>query len=574
MNQTPPLVPALPMIQHAIQFVGPGQLVHNRAKIVAAPGPTQLLVRVEAVGICFSDTKLLKAFSTHLRKARVSSGIDEAALAEISSYVPGELPTVPGHEVAGRIVVVGDAVTRHAVGERVLVQTDYRHLATPGSNAAFGYNFEGGLQEYVLLDERMLIEPATGERFLIPVDEAPSGSAIALLEPWACVEASYASRERASLTPSGRLLVVADAGHRVNGLAPLLAAATPAAITVVAGEPGQRAQLAAAVGGGAAAFVVAADASSLPAESFDDIVYFGADADRIEQLQGLLATSGVIDIVLGGDRIGRPVPVDVGRIHYDLTRWVGTPGGSAADGYAIAPANGELRAGDRVAVIGAAGPMGFMHVVRTASSALPGLSLTAVDIDDARLAHLADVAGPLAASRGIPAAFLNSRTTQLDGGFSYVAVMVPAPPLVSQAVELAAAGARINVFAGFAAGTRAAIDLDAVLANGVYLFGTSGSQIPDMQAVLARLERGELDTNISVDAITGMEGVTDALAAVEARASGGKIVVYPALHDLGMFRLSELPARFPRVAAGLVDGRWTRAAEDALLATAGDAGEA
>jgi threonine dehydrogenase-like Zn-dependent dehydrogenase len=573
-NQTPPLVPALPMTQHAIQFVGPGQLVHNRAKIVAAPGPTQLLVRVEAVGICFSDTKLLKAFSTHLRKARVSSGIGETALAEISSYVPGELPTVPGHEVAGRIVVVGDAVTRHAVGERVVVQTDYRHLATPGSNAAFGYNFEGGLQEYVLLDERMIIEPATGARFLIPVDDAPSGSAIALLEPWACVEASYASRERASLTPSGRLLVVADAGHRVDGLAPLMAAVTPAAITVVAGEPGQRAQLAAAVGGGAAAFVVAADASTLPAEAFDDIVYFGADADRIEQLQGLLGTGGVIDIVLGGDRIGRPVAVDIGRIHYDLTRWVGTPGSSAADGYAIAPADGELRAGDRVAVIGAAGPIGFMHVVRTASSALPGLSLAAADIDDARLAHLADVAGPLAASRGIPAVFLNSRTTQLEPGFSYLVVLVPAPPLVAQAVELAASGARINVFAGFAAGTRAAIDLDAVLAKGVYLFGTSGSQIPDMQAVLAKLERGELDTNISVDAITGMEGVTDALAAVEARTSGGKIVVYPALHDLGMVRLSELPARFPRVAAALLEGRWTRAAEDALLATAGDAGEA
>ena len=574
MNQTPPLVPVLPMTQHAIQFVGPGQLVHNRAKIVAAPGPTQLLVRVEAVGICFSDTKLLKAFSTHLRKARVSSGIGETALAEISSYVPGELPTVPGHEVAGRIVVVGDAVTRHAVGERVVVQTDYRHLATPGSNAAFGYNFEGGLQEYVLLDERMIIEPATGARFLIPVDDAPSGSAIALLEPWACVEASYASRERASLTPSGRLLVVADAGHRIDGLAPLLAAVTPAAITLVAGEPGQVAQLAAAVGGGSAASVVAADASTLPAESFDDIVYYGADADRIEQLQGLLATGGVIDIVLGGERIGRPVAVDVGRIHYDLTRWVGTPGASAADGYAIAPADGELREGDRVAVIGAAGPMGFMHVVRTASSALPGLSLTAVDIDDARLAHLADVAGPLAASRGIPAAFLNSRTTQLDGGFSYVAVMVPAPPLVAQAVDLAAAGARINVFAGFAAGTRAVIDLDTVLAKRVYLFGTSGSQIPDMQAVLAKLERGELDTNISVDAITGMEGVTEALAAVEARTSGGKIVVYPALHDLGMVRLSDLPGRFPGVAAALLEGRWTRAAEDALLATAGNAGEA
>jgi len=142
-----PPVPALPATQHAIQIVGPGQLVHNRAKPVPVPGPTQLVVKVEAVGICFSDTKLLKAFSTHLRKAEVTGGIDAATLAEIPSYVPGELPLVPGHEVAGRIVAVGVAVRHHAVGERVLVQTDYRHLPTPGSNAAFGYNFEGGLQE-------------------------------------------------------------------------------------------------------------------------------------------------------------------------------------------------------------------------------------------------------------------------------------------------------------------------------------------------------------------------------------------------------------------------------------------
>jgi threonine dehydrogenase-like Zn-dependent dehydrogenase len=164
--------------------------------------------------------------------------------------------------------------------------------------------------------------------------------------------------------------------------------------------------------------------------------------------------------------------------------------------------------------------------------------------------------------------FVNSRTGEVEPGFNYIAVMVPAPPLVAQAVELADRGARINIFAGFAAGTRAAIDLDALVAKGVYLSGTSGSRIPDMQAVLRKLERGELDTNISVDAITGMEGVPDALAAVEARTSGGKIVVYPALHELGMVRLSELAERFPSVAAAMSEGRWTRAAEDALLAVA------
>jgi threonine dehydrogenase-like Zn-dependent dehydrogenase len=541
----------IPATQHAIQIVGPGRIVHNRAKPVPVPGPTQILLRVESASICFSDTKLLKAFTHHLRKAEVSAGMDAVTLAEIPSYVPGDLPTVPGHEVAARIVAVGPAVAHHEVGERVLVQADYRHLLTPGSNAAFGYNFEGGLQEYVLLDERMLLEPGTGERYLIPVGEEPGRSAVGLLEPWACVERSYATRERQGLAPGGRLLVVTEPGRVADGLDALLAAATPGETVTVAADV----------------------AGTLPAGPFDDIVYFGADADRIEALGDLLGTSGVLDVVCGGGSIGRPVSVDVGRVHYDLTRWVGTAGTSAADGYAMIPPDGELRAGDSVAVIGAAGPMGFMHVIRTASSGLPGLRLCGIDIDDARLAHLAEVAGPLAASHGVAATFANSRVTQAEPGFSYVAVMVPAPALVVSAVELAGDGARVNIFAGFAAGTRAALDLDAIIARRIYLFGTSGSEIADMKAVLAKLERGELDTNVSVDAVTGMEGVGEALAQVEARTSGGKIVVYPQLHEMGLFRLADLDERFPQVAAALDHGRWTREAETALLAEAALAAE-
>ncbi len=572
MNETLPPVPALPATQNAIQIVGPGQLVHNRAKPVPVPGPTQLIVKVEAVGICFSDTKLLHAFTSHPRKSDVLAGLDPAALAENPSYVPGDRPTVPGHECAGRIVAVGDDVRRHRAGERVLVQTDYRHLPTATSNAAFGYNFEGGLQEYVLLDERMIIEPGTGERFLIPVDEEPSGSAVALLEPWACVEASYASRQRAKLAPGGRLLVVADTGHAIEGLAPLLAAVPPAATIAVLADEAQRLALGAIADPGGPGIELKGGLDDLPGESFDDVIYFGADAEVIERLQAHLAPRGVIDVVLGGKAIGRPVAVDVGRVHYDLTRWVGTPGRSALDGYAIAPADGELRDDDRVAVIGAAGPMGFMHVIRTATCGHSGIALVAIDIDDARLAHLAGIAAPLAAEHGVRVEFVNGRTTNVEPGFSYVAVMVPAPAIVAQAIELAGEGCRLNLFAGFALGTRAALDLDALIAKRGYLLGTSGSEIPDMKTVIGKLERGELDTNISVDAITGMEGVKEALAAVETRTSGGKIVVYPALHELGMIRLSELAVRFPTVAAGLRDGRWTRAAEEALLAAAAEGG--
>ena len=234
----------------------------------------------------------------------------------------------------------------------------------------------------------------------------------------------------------------------------------------------------------------AADLASLPAGSFDDIVYFGADPARIEALQALLAPKGVIDLVLGGERLGRPVEVDVGRIHYDLTRWVGTTGSSAADGYAMAPGTGELRDGERVGIIGAAGPMGFMHVIRALASGRPGLAVTAVDIDDARLAHLAEVAIPLAEARGMSFAWLNSRVTQPEPGFTRVGVMVPSPALAAEAVVLAGDGAIVDLFAGFAIGTRAPLDLDELVRKRVYLIGTSGSMISDMKAVLAKLEAG------------------------------------------------------------------------------------
>jgi len=113
------------------------------------------------------------------------------------------------------------------------------------------------------------------------------------------------------------------------------------------------------------------------------------------------------------------------------------------------------------------------------------------------------------------------------------------------------------------------VDLNLYFAKSCYFLGTSGSLIPDMKAVLAKLERGELDTNISLDAVAGFEGVADALEAIESRTTAGKIVVYPALSELGIVRLDELGERHANVAAALKDGHWTKAAEQELLREAG-----
>jgi len=82
------------------------------------------------------------------------------------------------------------------------------------------------------------------------------------------------------------------------------------------------------------------------------------------------------------------------------------------------------------------------------------------------------------------------------------------------------------------------------------------------------VERGQLDTDCSVDAVSGMAGAVAGIAAVENRTLAGKIIVYPMLHDLGLIPLAEMARHLPAVAAKLDGGRWCRAAEDELLKAA------
>ena len=557
--------PSLPSTQYALQLVGPGKLELNTAKPVDRPGPTQVLARIECVGLCFSDMKLLKQFDQHARKSEIQVGMAPEALREIPSYVPGGKPTVPGHEVAARIVAVGEKVKRHQVGERVLVQTDYRTLRTAASNAAFGYNFEGGLQEYVLMDERVIIDPE-GERFLLPATEVRSASAIALVEPWACVEDSYVSVERQGPKAGGRLLVVADAGAVLGGLA-VLASARPASVTAVCPDPAQREALAAA--GLAAA--PAADLAALPDEGFDDVVYFGAQKAVIERLNDKLAARGLFNLVQGGRRVGAPVNVGVGRVHYGLVRWTGTTGSDCAASYRHIPRSCELRPGDAVAVIGAGGPMGQMHVLRALAAGVPGLSVVGTDMDDSRLAGLSAKAAPLAAARKVPLKLVNTQKEKAGGPFSYVALMAPVGALVASAIQDAAEGAMINIFAGIPAPVKHELDLDTYVARRIYMFGTSGSTIEDMKIVLDKVTTGALDTDVSVDAISGLRGAVDGIAAVENRTLAGKILVYPWLREVGLIPLSALAATYPTVAARLNQGMWCKAAEDELKRVAGAA---
>ncbi|MHC4399303.1 MAG: alcohol dehydrogenase catalytic domain-containing protein [Planctomycetota bacterium] len=541
----------LPESQHAVQLVGPGALEWNTSKPVPTPGPHGILVKVEAVGLCFSDLKLLRQFDKHVRKTEIVGGIDPDVLKGIQSYVPGSLPAVPGHEVVCRVVAVGDQVKRHKPGERYLVQADYRQLPTAaGSNAAFGYNFEGGLQEYTLLDERVVIAPG-GDRFLIPVGEEESASAVALVEPWACVEDSYVTRERNTIKAGGRLLVVVAERRGAKG------------VTECFSPDGEPAEV---------QTVSPSEVADLPDESFDDVVYFGSDKATIDLLNDKLAVSGIINVVLDGERVGELASVGVGRVHYGMTRWVGTTGDNAAESYKHVPASGEIRENDTILVVGAGGPMGQMHVIRNVCLGLSGVSVVGTDLDDPRIEALRCKAEPIAKTNGVTLRLINSRNEQLNETFSYFALMAPVGALVADAIQKSRDRAIINVFAGIPAPTRHDLDLDAYIEKRCFMFGTSGSTIEDMRIVLRKVQRGQLDTNASVDAISGMSGATDGIDAVENRTLAGKIIVYPMLHDVGLIPLTELDRHFPTVAAKLDNGRWTREAERELLRVAGGSG--
>ena len=136
--------------------------------------------------------------------------------------------------------------------------------------------------------------------------------------------------------------------------------------------------------------------------------------------------------------------------------------------------------------------------------------------------------------------------------------MAPVAVLVADSIAYAVPGAIINIFAGIPAPTKYELDIDTYIAKKCYMFGTSGSVIDDMKIVLRKVESGTLDTNSSVDAISGMAGATAGIKAIEERTLAGKIIVYPMLHDIGLIPLVELGKHFPTVAAKLNDGQWTK----------------
>ena len=546
----------LPKTQHAVQLIGPDELILNKSKEVFRPGKFQILCRIEAVGLCFSDLKFLKQFSSHVRKSRIVSGIAQEILKDIPSYVPDDLPAVPGHETVIRIEALGDGVENFKIGQRYLVQTDYRWLATPNSNAAFGYNFEGALQQYVLMDERIITSPE-GDSMLIPVSEKLSASAVALVEPWACVEDAYACKERKALKANGELLIVADIQLSENILSEFFQQyGTPNQITWISnfsppidlnGD------------------IKNTSITEIEDFTFDDIIYFGSNSETVETIFNKIAPKGLINIVFSGNKFDRDINTPIGRIHYGGIRITGTSGTNPADSMKYIPETGEIRDSDKINIIGAGGPMGLMHVVRNICHGIEGVRIYAGDIDDIRLENLTKIAQPLAEKNNIEYRPYNSKKEKLNETFSYTVLMIPMPELVGDSIATSSKKGIINIFAGIPANVSAHIDLNSYIQKQLCFIGTSGSTIQDMKVVLEKVEAGKLDTNTSMGAICGLDGAIEGIMAVESRSIAGKIMVFPDCKGLDLITLEKLDEKLPDVAKHLNNGLWTKQAEQKLL---------
>jgi len=487
------------------------------------PKANEILLRIDVLGLCLSDIKIINQGSGHPRLRGRDLSVD---------------PTVLGHECAVTVVQVGEQwKDTFSPGQRYIVQADIYYK---GLGYAFGYLIPGGMEQYCYLDERAL----AGDEgcYLLPVQPETGYSEAALAEPWACVEMSYCLEDR--VTPGkGACLVVSDNAEAIKGVP-------------------------------SGAKIVRRSVADLPEGPFDDVIVDAPTPALVDALAPKLAKNGVM-FLLGAPAEDGLVSLDIGRIHYDNIRFYG--GGDTLEAVTAANQRNDLCKGGAALFVGAGGPMGQMHVQRAIEIPNGPKLVVVTDLDAARLAHIKDRFGELAIHNGVTLVTLAS--SQFDSqeamdkrireasprGYDDVVVLAPVAKVVENSIPFAADKAFVNVFAGLGIGTMGRFRLGD-LCRGIKIVGSSGSRISDLRKVLQMVEAKQLNTNLSVAAIGGLNAAREGLEAVKAAKFPGKTVIYTQILDLPLMGLDEVPKRVPELKDKLTaQGAWTKEAEQALL---------
>ena len=314
---------------------------------VPRPAPGQLLVRVDAAGICASLIKIIAHGSDH-------------------TYFYGQdlsrFPAILGDEGSVTIASVGsDLATDYRVGDRFVVQPLVDHppvnnihrYRDGGANIhriACGYTLPGHLAEFMLIPEEVLL---AGCLVPVPKSTAPYAHAV-LAEPLACCVAAQFHHVHltqkslkgprtatAGLKPGGVLLVV---GLGTMGRMNIEVALALGAGIVIGSDPSEPrrertvAQFAARVEAAGGRLIVTAPDSVNDAvanltngEGVDDLIVAVGASSAIEASLPLLGRGGAANLFGGLRRGDETVRVDANKIHYSHACVTGSSGGTAWD---------------------------------------------------------------------------------------------------------------------------------------------------------------------------------------------------------------------------------------------------
>jgi L-sorbose 1-phosphate reductase len=508
---------------------------------VPRPGPGELLVRVDACGICFSDIKIINLGGDHPRLQGRDLRTD---------------PVVMGHEVSVTVVATGpDAPPDFPSGQRAIVQAD---IYVRGVNQAFGYRIPGGFSQYALIPQAVL----QGDEgcYLLPVEPRLGHAEAGLCEPWACVEASYLYQPRQAPVAGGEMELLVWPGGDLDSLR-FEPPSQVGRLTLVTPD-GTLSQVE------RSARIVDRITDDLSAQQayhgpLDDIVIVGTPpAALVTRLTRRLKPHGTLCLLGGGEM---PVAeLDIGRIHYQDIQVIGSPGLDVMEAYAW-KRGAELVPGGAAWFIGAGGPLGQMHLSRALTLPTPPRQIVATQNTGPRLEDLRQRFEPLARSRGVELTLLDPKALG-PGGFTDIACIVPNVEVVEHSQRYLAPNGGYDIFAGVPVGTTARIDLNAIVHRGARFWGTSGSSIADLRSVLQKVERGELATDSVVAAVGGIRAVKEGLAAVRDARYLGKTMIYPQLTHLPLLAVEECAERYPTLRDKLTQGRyWNREAEAELF---------
>ena len=538
----------------AWRLYGAGLETLRRDEIaIPEPKPEEIVIRIDAVGLCFSDIKIIRAGASH----------PKLWWKDLDRH-----PLIPGHEVACTVVKAGrDVPAEYAKpGSRYLIQCD---IYIKGRSCAFGYGMDGAYVQYGVIDAR--VWKGEGRSYLLPFREELSNVATALIEPWSCVRGAYRLKYRNAPVAGGRVLIVGgpEAGEKYTAGA-LLEAAKVAEVAVLGLTDAAVKKFEAELG------VVCRRLTVLPAdEKFDDIFSLDvADAELAGRAAELAARFGMVNFM------GR-VPealchIDVGALHYQNRYYQGGAGNDLSAPYRVAKRN-TLKPGGAAWFPGGAGAMGQMHVELAVTAAEPPAKIMVTDLDDRRIAHLNKRLAERAAKRGIEFRVFNpTKLSEAEyervlrdfapAGFDDVVVLVPHAQVVSFAAKFLNAGALVNMFAGIPAGETAELSVRDITERGVRYIGSSGSTFDDMADTLRAGAEGEFQPVAALAAVGGMNALKQGLEAVASGSFCGKTAILPQCPDLPLTELENLGKLDPELPETLdKDGNYTRATEALLM---------